>query len=258
MLDRLLGKKDKEDKDNKEKRIVIEGQDDAVDETMSLLVQEDKTSVTEVMGEVESAVKEAAKESLRDLKLLEEGRCPECGRKIRQFLFTSVCTNCGWSTYIAPEEGHAIVHLKNRETFQCGMTFDTREGDILCVTNEVVTARIPKANVSFVECVWTENDIRKRKEQKELEATVLCSWCEKRLKKTDEEATTTYAALGPYQERYNFCAEKCEQAFQKQYPARVHRNCYDRSCLDCNECLKRYDASDESILKRKDFVRGQM
>ena len=258
MLERLLGKKEKDDKEVKEKQIIIEGQEDAVDETMSLLTQEDKTSVTKVMSEVETTVKEAARESLRDLKLLEEGRCPECGQKIKQFLFTSVCTNCGWSTYIAPEEGQTVVHLKNGETFQCGMTFDTKKEDILCVTDEVVRASIPKTSVNFIEYVWTEHDIQKRQEQKELEATVLCSWCEKRLKKAEDEIIIVYAAFGPYQERYHFCSEKCQMSFQKQYPARVHKNCYERSCLDCNECNKRYDASDETLLTRKDFVRGQL
>ena len=25
------------------------------------------------------------------------------------------------------------------------------------------------------------------------------------------------------------------------YPSRVHRNCYERSCADCNLCIKRYE-----------------
>ena len=31
------------------------------------------------------------------------------------------------------------------------------------------------------------------------------------------------------------------------YPARVHRNCYERSCADCNLCVKRYEDESEGI-----------
>ena len=40
------------------------------------------------------------------------------------------------------------------------------------------------------------------------------------------------------QMRYVFCSNKCNEAFQKQYPIRIHKNCYERSCLDCDLCEK--------------------
>ena len=245
---RLFGKKKDEDKDLKEKQILVEGQEEEVLESMVVLA-EDKSSVKEVVTEVESAVRQASKESLKGLKLLEEGRCPECGRKAQQFLFTSICPHCGWSSFISPKEGEVIVHLKDGATVSCKGTFDTQHGDILCIADDVVRARIASDNINYIEYSWTNEEIQERRTQREEEATGVCDWCEKKIDPEEDERIIVYVAFGRTQERYLFCSTKCKEAFEKQYPARVHRNCYERSCLDCEECVKRYDASDETILQ---------
>ena len=48
-------------------------------------------------------------------------------------------------------------------------------------------------------------------------------------------------AFGANQERFSFCSDECYEAFRKMYPSRVHRNCYERDCADCNLCIKHFD-----------------
>ncbi len=53
-----------------------------------------------------------------------------------------------------------------------------------------------------------------------------------------------------------WCEKTCDPAkdgFRRLYPARVHRNCYERKCTDCHFCIKRYaDESDGFRLPEKD------
>ena len=70
----------------------------------------------------------------------------------------------------------------------------------------------------------------------------VCSWCEKDFADSDVgDPLEDYVAFGTLQERYVLCSEKCMSAFRKQYPPRVHRNCYETDCKDCTLCVKRFD-----------------
>jgi len=252
---KIRRKKAKEE-EKKEKQIVVEGQENELVESISLLAREDKGSVKKIITEVDTTVKEATKESLKSLKLLEEGRCPECGRKTKQFLFTSVCPYCGWSSFISPQQRkRIIVHLKDGFSIECDSTFDTKKGDILCITNDVVRQKVPRENVNYTEFAWTEEEIRERKTQREREATGICDWCGAALPKAQMDVV--YAAFGASQERYLFCSSRCKLAFQGQYPVRIHRNCYQRLCEECDECIKKYDASDERIIRIEELAKEE-
>jgi hypothetical protein len=62
-------------------------------------------------------------------------------------------------------------------------------------------------------------------------------------------------AFGASQERYCFCSDECYEAFRKMYPARVHRNCYERNCAECNLCIKRYGDEAEGVrMLAKDYL----
>ncbi len=235
----------------REKQIVIERQEEEAEEAMNLLAQEGKDNLNETMVEIHEAVKEAAKASLRDIKLMEEGRCPSCGHKTQQFLFTSVCASCGWFSFISPTEGQSIIHLKNGNRIECGTTFDTQGGFILGITDGVVRAKVSTENVEYIEFAWSEEEIAKKKKLRAREQAGVCTWCEKHLTEESEETPTiVYAAFGNYQDRFVFCSERCEESFKKQYPVRVHKNCYNRSCLDCDLCIKKYSGEDETLLER--------
>jgi len=251
MLKGLFNKKDEDAGSGpRERQIVIEDQAEEAEEAMSLLSREGRANLDNTLEEIETTVQEAAKTSLRTIKLMEEGRCPSCGQKTQQFLFTSVCANCGWFSYISPEEGNSIIHLKNGQKIDCGSTFDTRGDYILGITDGVVRAKVSKDNVEHIEFVWTDDEIERKRQARDREQEGICSWCEKSLLELEEEPIVVYAAFGHDQHRYLFCTDRCEKAFQKQYPIRIHKNCYSRTCIDCGLCQKRYSGEDETFAKR--------
>lgn len=276
MLKRLLSREKEPEgiEQYKEKSSVLADHEEAVEETLSVLTREGKRTLNEAMEEVEKAVQEAARNSLRDLRLMEEGRCPDCGRKLHQYLFTSICSHCGWTTFIMPEKGGAVVYLNDGSKIPCQAVFDTKGGYVLCVADDVIRARIDKKNVSHIAFTWKPEEVNERREQHRRETRGVCHWCEKpfdevyadHLKRVEEakkagkepekpwEAIIVYAAFGVYQNRYEFCSERCENAFKRQYPVRVHKNCYDRPCPDCNLCIKKYEGYDETLLKRMELA----
>jgi|GEM_PF-402066 len=276
MLRRLLSRAKEPEgiEQYKERPPVLADHEEAVEETLSVLVREGKRTLNEAREEVEKAVQEAARSSLRDLRLMEEGRCPDCGRKLHQYLFTSICSHCGWTTFIMPEKGGAAVYLNDGSKIPCQAVFDTKGGHVLCVANDVVSARIDKRNVNHIEFTWRPEEVSERREQHRRETRGVCHWCEKpfdevyaeHLKRVEEakkadrepekawEPIIVYAAFGVYQNRYEFCSERCENAFKRQYPVRVHKNCYDRPCPDCTLCIKRFEGYDETLLKRLEIV----
>lgn len=72
-----------------------------------------------------------------------------------------------------------------------------------------------------------------------------CAWCNAACTPDKDGYHLVHVALGAFQERHHFCSDDCFEAFRRMYPARVHRNCYERSCRDCDFCIKRYiDESD--------------
>jgi hypothetical protein len=250
ILERFLKKEERPS--TKEKQIVLIDQERELEEEISLLAKKEKDIVKEVDNLVDTTIKEAAKESLKDLKLLEEGRCPECGQKAQQFLYTGICTNCGWASFITPEKGKTIVHLIDGRTVECENAFDTKDYGTLCLKNGVVSAKIPKEKVNYIEYAWNKEEIEEKKKKIEMEKTKVCSWCGKLIEKENlDEIITVYVAFGISQERHYFCSLKCKKSFQRQYPARIHRNCYERFCSQCNECVKKYEVSIEEELKMK-------
>ncbi|MBT3604966.1 MAG: hypothetical protein HN521_18045, partial [Candidatus Latescibacteria bacterium] len=77
MLGKFFRKDDEEANGTaKEKQIYIEGQEEQAQEAMDFLSQDSQTDLDETLVEVSETVREAAKASLRDIKLMEEGHCP--------------------------------------------------------------------------------------------------------------------------------------------------------------------------------------
>ena len=191
-------KRDEEDHpaSSRERQIVIERQAEEAEEAMNLLSEKDADDLDETMEEINAAVKKAAKATLQDIRMMEEGRCPACGQKTRQFLFTSVCASCGWFSFISPEEGKSIIHLKTGRNIECGTTFDTQGDYILGITDGVVRAKVTKDNVQHIEYVWSDEEIEKKRTARAREQAGICSWCEKNLTQAEEEVIVVYAAFG--------------------------------------------------------------
>jgi len=77
-------------------------------------------------------------------------------------------------------------------------------------------------------------------------AELPCAWCNTPCRHDRDGFHLVHVALGVFQERHVFCSDECFEAFRRMYPARVHRNCYERSCDGCEFCMKRFvDESDD-------------
>lgn len=191
--------------------------------------------------EVKVAVSEAARADIRDVMLIDQGRCPSCHSRTETFLFTVVCPSCGWYRRKVPDKGHSTVFLKSKEKILCDYVHRGKE-EYLCIKDGVVIAEVMRSSVDLVRHEWKENELDEVKGQAHRYRTGLCSWCDKLLSEVSgEEISEDYAAFGATQEHYVFCSEKCQRAFRKQYPSRIHRNCYETDCNQCNLCIKRFD-----------------
>lgn len=74
-----------------------------------------------------------------------------------------------------------------------------------------------------------------------------CAWCNTPCRPDKDGFHLVHVALGAFQERHCFCSDECYEAFRRMYPARVHRNCYERSCTECNYCIKRFANESDSF-----------
>lgn len=186
-------------------------------------------------------VREAAEQSLKRLHVLQRGRCPQCGDALRQHLFVSVCDTCGWSSWSTPRAGNVRVHIKDREDPILGdKAYVVKDGVTIILRGETVFARIPSESVSWIEYVWSESEIRDRERGLRERMSISCGWCNNETDPDKDGFHLVHAAFGTTQERYCFCSDDCYEAFRKMYPARIHRNCYERDCDECNLCIKRY------------------
>ena len=76
---------------------------------------------------------------------------------------------------------------------------------------------------------------------------MVCDWCSKTQQRGD--MIPIFAAFGTSQDRFHFCSHPCKERFSKQYPTRIHRDCYNRDCNVCNECVKRFVVSPPGNLR---------
>jgi len=119
-------------------------------------------------------------------------------------------------------------------------------------------ARIPAASVSWVEYLWDDEEVNQRHKQVVEQLKILCAWCNAETDPDKDGFHLVHVAFGAAQERYCFCSDECFEAFRKMFPARVHRNCYERHCTGCSLCLKRYgDEADGIHMLAKDYLRAE-
>lgn len=237
--------------------ILQEEQQEQFDRDMSLVEDEGHVKGDRLQKEAEKKVLTAAADSLKKFHMIQLGRCPNCGEHLHKHLFASICESCGWNTYDTPREGPVRVHLKGgNESVEGERCYTVESGTVLVLRNDVVVAKIPPANVSWVEYLWNEVDLDQRHKQVLERMVILCGWCNQ---ESDPEADGFHmaqVAFASTQERYCFCSDECYEAFRKMYPARVHRNCYERNCAECNLCIKRYSDESEGLrLLAKDYLR---
>ena len=215
-----------------------------VEEELSERVVHEKTSsVTRAISEADQAITEATRQEITRMKLIEHGCCPACHGRIERFLYTTVCPSCGWVRRMVPDSGHCIVHMDTGEKIPCDHVYNVGTDQFLCVSDGVVRSHAMRQHVRRIEYVWDEEELKEAKKKIRKRFHGVCSWCENELQATeDNKPLEEYVAFGAVQERYIFCSLKCLESFRKQYPPRVHRNCYETDCDDCDKCIKRFNS----------------
>jgi len=171
-------------------------------------------------------------------------------------LFASICQSCGWHTFDMPKTGPVRVHLRHGNGAVEGeRCYVLKTGQVLVMRQDVVQAEIPRESCGWIEYTWTPDEIEQRHKQVLDRMQVSCGWCGKQADPGRDGFHLVHVAFGATQERYCFCSDDCYEAFRKMYPARVHRNCYERNCTACNLCVKRYgDEADGVRMLAKDLL----
>jgi len=206
------------------------------------ILDDQRVGDSDIQKEAQKQLREAAESSLRRLHVIQRGRCPQCGDSLRQHLFASVCDSCGWYVFDAPRHGGVRIHLANSpEAVSGDRCYVVKNGAVLVLSKDVVVARVPPGAVSWVEYVWDQEELDQRHKDVLDRLTISCGWCGKVADPETDGFHMAHVAFGASQERHCFCGDDCFEAFRKMYPSRVHRNCYERSCADCDLCQKRYE-----------------
>lgn len=227
---------------------LLEDQQEEFEQSRMILDEQAPGQDERLSREVEKEVRSAAEVSLKRLQVIQRGRCPQCGDSLRQHLFASICDSCGWHHFEAPRKGPVRVHLNHGappvEGERC---YVVQTGAALVLRGDVVVARIPAAAVAWIEYIWDADELSQRQRSVLDRLTIQCGWCNGPANPETEGFHMVQAAFGASQERYCFCCDDCYEAFRKMYPARVHRNCYERPCAQCDLCTKRYEDETEGM-----------
>jgi hypothetical protein len=236
--------------------ILQPAQEEQLSQDLSVLALESHADSVRPLRAAEEEIKTAAAESLERLQVVRRGYCPVCGGHLSKRLFVSVCEQCGWNTFDVPRKGVRIHPFQKVESVEGEQCYVVKGGDVLLVRNEMVAERIPARGVERIEYLWDEGEIEQHHKQLVDRMTISCGWCNEEADPEKVGFHIVHIAFGTTQERYCFCSDECYEAFRKMYPARVHRNCYERDCKLCNLCIKRYDDEESTIrVLAKDYLK---
>ncbi|MBN1672800.1 MAG: hypothetical protein JXR37_17280 [Kiritimatiellae bacterium] len=228
-----------------------------LEHNLTVLDKQEEAVERRVQREAEQQARSAAADSLRSLHLIQGGNCPVCNAVLKQYAFASICESCGWNTYDVPERGPVRIHLRDAddeivEGERCSVL---KDGTALVLKGQMVTARVPARFVGWIEYVWPEKEVVRRRREVVSHMTIMCGWCGADADPDHEGFHLVHIAFGATQERYCFCSDRCYEAFRNTYPSRVDRNCYERNCDTCNSCIKRYGSEgDGRLLIAKDYL----
>ncbi len=237
--------------------LMLDDEIEQYDHDLRIVSAQSGDTEEKVQRKVRKVIQTAAEDSLQRMHAIRLGRCPDCGHHVRQHLFASICDHCGWHTFEVPRQGGVRVHLNGDagpvEGERC---YVMKTGAVLVVVDDVVQAKIPTSSVSWIEYLWEKTELGSRHRQVLDRMSLLCAWCNQEANPEADGFHMAQLAFGASQERYCFCSDDCYEAFRKMYPARVHRNCYERDCATCDLCLKRYSDDDDGIrMLAKDYLK---
>lgn len=258
-LMRIFGLGREKDDDIPEKKPIVlpEEQRENLESDISILGDQAGTHEQRLQKVAEKEVQSAAEDSLKRIHIINLGRCPVCGEHLSHHMTANICESCGWHKYDTPKSGKVKVHLMGAgDVIEGDHAYVLKDGECLVVKGDVVFARIPSGSYSWIEYDWTEEELEQRQKQINDQLKITCGWCGGEADVNKDGFHLIHIAFGTTQERYCFCSDECYEAFRKMYPSRVHRDCYDRNCNDCNLCIKRYgDEADGMRVLAKDKIR---
>ena len=267
----LFGGRSEERKKRAESLIDMSKDPSLAEELGELAASGSRREIDRAGSEVQQAVTEAKRADIRQIMMIEHGRCPECQGRTDNYLFTVVCPSCGWYRREQPNAGKTVLHLDDGASIACDRIYRVAGDEFVCVANGVVVALAMRRHIHRIEYQWTECELSQMRERSRKLRTGICYWCEKDRAEAEGEEEENgprrpvnvadppagpkplrrgegptgpfedYVAFGVFQERYVFCSEACMVSFRKRYPSRVHRNCYETDCRTCDKCAKRYD-----------------
>ncbi len=227
-----------------------------LEQDMEWLGADSEDAGRRLQKEAEKTVQTAVEDSVKRVYMFNMGRCPNCNERLSQHLFAAICERCGWTAFEKPRSGPVRVHLLGGNMPIVGSNCYATKDMLVLIKDDAVAAQIPRRSVSWVEYVWTPQEMEQRYKQLVSAQEIRCGWCNEPADPEKEGFSLVQVAFGTTQERYVFCSDPCYEAFRKTYPSRVHRNCYERNCAECNLCLKRYDDEADGVrLMAKDFLR---
>ena len=253
------GKEEEQPVDKKASIILPEEQRENLESDKSILGDNSGAHEQRMQKVAEREVQVAAEDSLKKIHIIQRGRCPVCGEHLSQHLTANICESCGWHKYDSPKAGKVRVHLKESpDVIEGDHAYVLKEGGCLVIKGDIVFARIPADSYAWVEYVWTDEELEQRKKQFQDQLQITCGWCGGEADVNKDGFHLIHVAFGTSQERYCFCCDECYEAFRKMYPSRVHRDCYERNCNDCNLCIKRYgDEAEGMRILAKDKLRAK-
>jgi ribosomal protein L32 len=227
-----------------------------MNQSILLLEDADGTRGSRLQREAEKEAKSAAESSVKRLRVAQMGRCPKCGETLRKHLFAALCPECGWHTFDTPKNGPVRVYLREPEGIIEGQRcYSVKGGMLLVLRDEMVVAKIPRHGYSRVEYLWNAEEVAQHHQEVTDRLVVSCGWCNKPAVPAADGFHLVHIAFGSSQERFCFCSDDCYEAFRRMYPARTHRDCYDRACETCDLCIKRYDDHSTDLRKLgKDYI----
>jgi hypothetical protein len=238
----LFGGRSEEHRKRTESLIDMSKDPSLAEELEELAASGSRREIDRAGSEVQQAVTEAKRADIRQIMMIEHGRCPECQGRTDNYLFTVVCPSCGWYRREQPNAGKTVLHLDDGASIACDRIYRVAGDEFVCVANGVVVALAMRRHVHRIEYQWTECELSQMRERSRKLRTGTCYWCESRPAEDGGDGPfEDYVAFGIFQERYVFCSEACMVSFRKRYPSRVHRNCYETDCRTCDNCVKRYD-----------------
>ncbi len=237
--------------------LMHEAEQEQYDHDLRIVSSQGTVNEEKLQRKAEKVIRSAAEDSLQRIHAIKMGRCPDCGHHVRQHLFASICDHCGWHTFEVPRQGSIRVHLTNgQEPVDGERCYVMKTGVVLVVVDDVVLAKIPTSSVSWIQYLWDKQELGSRHRQVLDRMSLLCAWCNQEANPENDGFHMAQVAFGATQERYCFCCDECYEAFRKMYPARVHRNCYERDCATCNLCMKRYSDDEDGIrMLAKDYLK---